>query len=317
MLASRPDVYLPWELLMTRFILTCLALSVVSSGLFAADPPKTIKVGENPESVCRGFGGKLYVTMINGEEPGDGTIVTLDGDKVTVFAKGLNAPKGIAYVGDYLVVCDETTLWKVDKDGKTAKLVEGKNFPQPIEFLNDIAAGPDGASVYISEMSNPGAMFDPAGERKLWDLDGDKAKELPKKGCIYKVTLKGEISVAIPAGNVALRFPNGVAVGPKEEGSRVYAGDFFAGHIVTYEGGKYEILATGMRGIDGLTVTKDAFYASSWTQGKVWKVDRKTREVKVILEGLKSAADFFYDAEHKQLIVPDMLGGTLTFLPIE
>eukprot|EP00456_Euglypha_rotunda_P084196 TRINITY_DN84417_c0_g2_i1.p1 TRINITY_DN84417_c0_g2~~TRINITY_DN84417_c0_g2_i1.p1 ORF type:complete len:233 (-),score=69.15 TRINITY_DN84417_c0_g2_i1:18-629(-) len=183
---------------MTRFLLTCVALSVVSTGLFAADAPKTIKVGENPESVCRGFGGKLYVTMINGEEPGDGTIVMLDGDKVTVFAKGLNAPKGIAYVGDYLVVSDETTLWKVDNDGKTAKLAEAKSFPQPIEFLNDVVAGPDGASVYVSEMSNPGAMFDPAGERKLWDLDGDKAKELPKKGCIYKVTLKGEVSVAIP-----------------------------------------------------------------------------------------------------------------------
>ena len=90
-----------------------------------------------------------------------------------------------------------------------------------------------------------------------------------------------------------------------------------SGEIVTYQDGKYRTVAGGMRGIDGLTVTKDAFYASSWTQGKVWKVDRETREVKVLLEGLKSAADFFYDPANKQLVIPDMIGGTLTFLPIE
>lgn len=302
---------------MSRFFLTCLALSVVSGSLLAKDAPKTINVGKNPESVCRGFGDKLYVTMINDEEPGDGTIVSVDGDKVEVFAKGLNAPKGLVFVGGFLIATDETTLWKVDKDGKTSKLAEAKSFPNPIEFLNDIAASSDGTSVYVSEMSSPGPMFDPAGERKLHDVDGAAAKELPKKGCVYKVTLKGEISVAVPAGNVEVRFPNGVAVGPKEEGGQLYVGDFFSGNVFTYNDGKFQTVASGMRGIDGLTVTKDTIYASSWTQGKVWKVDRKTREAKVILEGLKSAADFYYDAANKQLIVPDMLSGTLTFLPID
>ena len=97
----------------------------------------------------------------------------------------------------------------------------------------------------------------------------------------------------------------------------IFIGDFFSGDIIRYHDGKYVKLASGMRGIDGLTVTKDRFYASSWTQGKVWQVDRKTGESKVILDGLKTAADFFYDAKNKQLIVPDMVGGTLTFLPIK
>jgi hypothetical protein len=300
-----------------RLVPSCLALFLISTGLVHAETPKTIAVGKNPESVCRGFGGKLYLTMINGDEPGDGTIVSLDGETVSVFAKGLNAPKGLVFVGDYLVASDETTLWKVDKAGTVTKLAEAKDFPQPIEFLNDVAVGKDGASVLVSEMSSPKPMFDPDGDRKLWDLDSPQAKELPKKGCIYKVTLKGEVTLAVPPGNPAIRFPNGVNVSeqPGEEG--IFVGDFFAGEIVLYKDGKYQTLASGMRGIDGLTVTKDHFYASSWTQGKVWKVDRKTREPKVILEGLKSAADFFHDAKNKQLLVPDMLSGTLTFLPIE
>ena len=175
----------------------------------------------------------------------------------------------------------------------------------------------NGTSVYVSEMSSPGPMFDPSGERKLWDLDSPQAKELPKKGCIYKVTLAGKVSVAVPAGNVKVRFPNGVAVDESQAKDQLHVGDFFSGEIVTYDDGKYNTVATGLRGIDGLTVTKDTFYVSSWNQGKVWKVDRKTREVKVLLEGLMSAADFYYDAKAKQLIVPDMLGGTLIFLPIQ
>ncbi len=302
---------------MSRLLLSCLTLCLMTSSLFAADMPKTLAVGEKPESVCRGFGGKLYVTMINGEEPGDGSIVSVDGETVTVFAKGFSSPKGIVFVGNYLVTADETTMWKIDKQGSVTKLVEAKDFPQPIEFLNDVAASKDGASVYVSEMSKPTPMFDPSGDRKLWNLDSPQAKELPNKGCIYRVTLEGKVSVAVPAGNPAIRFPNGVAVGGKEGDERVFVGDFFAGDIVAYNNEKYRVVASGMRGIDGLTVTKDYFYASSWVQGKVWKVDRKTKETKVILDGLKSAADFFYDAKNKQLIVPDMLAGTLTFLPIE
>ena len=303
---------------MPRPALTCLALCLFSSSLLCAETPlKTIKVGEKPESVCRGFGGKLYVTMINGEVPGDGTIVSVDGETVTVFAKGFSDPKGMVFVGDYLVTADETTLWKVDKEGTATKLAEAKAFPQPIEFLNDVAAGKDGACVYVAEMSTPTPMFDPSGDRKLWAVDGAEAKKLPNKGCVYKVTLKGEISVAVPAGNPAIRFPNGVAVGGPQGTERIYVADFFSGDIVNYEDGQYTVLASGMRGLDGLTSTRDFFYASSWTQGKVWKVDRKTKEVKVIHEGLQSAADFFYDRDNKQLIVPDMLAGTLTFLPIE
>ncbi len=279
---------------------------------------KVLKVGEKPESVCRGFGDKLYVTMINGEVAGDGTIVEVDGDTVKVFATGLNSPKGLVFVGGFLVAADETTLWKIDSTGKTSKLAEAKDFPKPIEFLNDVAAARDGKSVYVSEMSTPTPMFDPAGDRKLWDLDSPQAKELPTKGCVYQVTLEGKVSEAVPAGGPELRFPNGVAIGgPKDGPDQVFVGDFFSGDLLTYTNGKFRTVGTGMRGIDGIALAKDWIYTSSWTQGKVWKVDRKTKTATVIAEGFQSAADFFYDRKHQQLIVPDMLAGTLTFIPVE
>jgi len=301
---------------MLRVILSCLAFALISDSLIQAQSTNSVAVGKNPESVCRGFDGKLYVTMINDDVPGDGTVVSVDGETVTVFAKGLNAPKGIVFLGDYLVTADETTMWKIDKEGKATKLAEAKDFPSPVEFLNDVAAGKDGASVYVTDMSTPTPMFDPSGERKLWDLDSKEAKDLPRKGAVYKVTLKGQVSVAVPAGSDSVRFPNGVAVSEVADEKGIFVGDFFSGEIIQYHDGKFVSHAAGMRGIDGLTVTKDAFYASSWIQGKVWKVDRKTREPKVILEGLKSAADFYHDAKNKQLIVPDMISGKLVFLPL-
>jgi hypothetical protein len=288
-------------------------LPMLSAVAFGAEPTKTLQVGEKPESVCRGFDGKLYVTLINGETPGDGAIAKVDGDEVSIFAKGLNAPKGIAFVGGQLVVADEQTMYKIDAQGEVTKLVSADDFPAPIEFLNDVAASKDGQSVYVSEMSSPAPMFDPDGDRRLWGLDSDAAKTLPNKGCVYRVTLDGKVTVAVPAGQPLMKFPNGVFAGGSKEDERVFVGEFFTGDILRYDGSKYIKLATGPRGLDGLASTKDFFFASSWTDGTVWQIHRKTKESTELVSGLKSAADFYLDVKNGQLIVPDMLAGTLLF----
>jgi len=295
-----------------------LAGLVCRPGVAAETSPdkRVLKVGEKPESVCRGFDGLLYVTMINGDEPGDGTVVAVDGDKVSVFCTGLNSPKGIVFTGGFLVTADETTLWKIDSTGRKTPIAARDNFPRPVEFLNDVAASTDGESVYVAEMSTPSPMFDPDGERRLWELGGDRDAGLPKKGCVYRVTLSGRITEVIPAGHDALRFPNGVAVERTVAGEQVYAADFFTGNIVWTTSSGHQVLATGIRGLDGLTVAGDVIYGSSWTGGTVWKVDRGTGKRTLLLDGLTTAADFYFDAVKKQLIIPDMISGTLTFLPL-
>lgn len=286
----------------------------VSSG--NAAELKVLKVGTKPESVCRGFDDKLYVTMINDDEPGDGGINVVDGDTVTEFCRGMNSPKGIAFVGGFLVCSDETTVWKVDKVGTASKIAQKDDFPNPIEFLNDVAASKDGKSVYVAEMGQPGWMFDPDGERKLWPVDSDKAKP-PMKGCVYKVGLDGEIKLAVPAGNKMLIAPNGVTVIGDADKEILVMGDFFPGNIVAYDGETFKILATGMRGADAVEFNDDAIYVSSWPLGKVWKHDRRTKQTTVLSDNFTTAADFYFDRKNNQLIVPDMLEGTLTFLPLE
>ena len=174
---------------------------------------KTLNAPSKPESVCRGFDGKLYVTMINGDDPGDGGINVIDGEEVKGFCRGMNSPKGIAFVGGYLVTADETTMWKVDAEGNATKIAEVADFPPSIEFLNDVAASKDGNSVYVTDMSKPSWMFNPDGERQLWPLDSDQAVA-PKTGCVYKVTLDGQVTLAVPPGDDRMPGPNGVSVAP-------------------------------------------------------------------------------------------------------
>ena len=100
----------------TNNIIFAISLGLVAST--GADEVKILKVGTKPESVCRGFDGKLFVSIINAEEPGDGGINVIDGDKVKEFCRGMNSPKGLAFVGGFLVTADETTVWKVNKKGK-------------------------------------------------------------------------------------------------------------------------------------------------------------------------------------------------------
>ena len=295
---------------------TSLLLSFLFLTNFSFGAKKVIEIGEKPESVCRGFGGKLYVTMINGDEPGDGEIKMLDGDKITVFAKGLNAPKGIAFVGGFLVTADETVVRKIDKKGKVTVLAEAKDFPAKIEFLNDVARSRDGKSVYVTEMSHPKWMFDPDGERKLWPANSEKAVS-PMTGCVYKVTLDGKVSVAVPPGDKRMPGPNGVSVtGPKGK-EILLMGDFFTGNIVAYADKKFRVVGKGMRGADAVEAFGSKIYVSSWPLGKVWAYDRKTKKTTVLSEEFTTAADFYLDRKNKQLIVPDMLAGKLVFLPIE
>ena len=297
------------------FPLTCLMLLSIFETSFGKEP-EVIKVGTKPESVCRGFADQLFVTMINGDEPGDGGIDIIDGNNVKTFCRGMNAPKGIAFVGGYLVTADETTVWKVDAKGKATKLVGKEDFPNPVEFLNDVAASLDGKSVYVTEMGHPKWMFDPDGERQLWPLDSDQAKP-PMKGCVYRITLDGEITLAAPAGDPAMPGPNGVTVTGTADKELLVMGDFFTGNIVTYDGESYSIIAKGMRGADAVAIDGDMIYVSSWPLGKVWKFDRKSKKLTVLSDQFTTVADFFYDRANRQLVIPDMLAGTVTFLPLD
>ena len=302
---------------MKNQILAGLILSIMVATPVLGAKNKVVNIGERPESVTKGFGGKYYITVMNSPDTeGDAVIKMLDGDKVTVFAKGLNEPKGIAFTGDYLITADQTRVMKIDRKGNVSILVDKKSFPREVSFLNDVAVSHDRNSVFVTDMGSISKMFDPDKERTLWPLKSKQAKELPALGCVYQITLDGKISDAVSSGQKLVPGPNGVGRSGK---TGLLLGDFFTGNIVRKtKKGKLRVIAEGLRGADAVDSDgKGGIYVSSWTQGKVWKLNENGKKKELLLEGLKSAADFYLDRKAKKLIVPDMLAGTLIFVDIK
>ena len=302
---------------MKNQILASLILSIGITVPVAVAKNKVVKIGERPESVTKGFGGKYYVTVMNSaDKEGDAVIKMLDEGKVSVFAKGLNEPKGIAFTGDYLVTADQTQVMKIDSKGNVSILAEKKSFKREVSFLNDVAVSHDRKIVFVTDMGAISKMFDPDKERSLWPLESKQAKELPAIGCVYQITLDGKITDAVSSGQKDVPGPNGVGRSGKEG---LLLGDFFTGNIVRKTAkGKLRVIAKGLRGADAVEPDgKGGIYVSSWTQGKVWKLTENGKKKELILDGLKSAADLFVDRKAKKLIVPDMLAGTLIFVDIK
>lgn len=292
---------------------TVCFLALTLTSLPAAER-RVIQVGNKPESVTKGFGGHYYVTLINeGNVPGDGTVVKLVGDRPEVFATGLENPKGIVFVGGYLVTADMKKVWKIDAEGRKSVLVEEKDLPFPVSnFLNDVAAAPDGRSVFVSDMGASDKMNSPEG--KLWPLDSAQAKALPTLGRIYQITLDGKVTIAVDA-NADMPCPNGVSAPSPDE---LLIGEFFTGNLLSISKGERKILATGYRGADAIERDREGnLYVSSWTQGKVWKLDPNGQNATVLAEGFRSVADFYLDPEARQIVLPDMLASTLTFIALD
>ncbi len=109
-----------------------------------------------PESVLivgEGANSQLYVSQIDGgggEADGKGGIALLNSDGSIVDAdwiSGLNAPKGMAAVGNRLYVADLTELVIIDIEQK--RVLQKLPLPQA-KFANDVAADKNGV-VYISD----------------------------------------------------------------------------------------------------------------------------------------------------------------------
>lgn len=271
-----------------------------------------IDVGQRPESITRGFGGNYYVTVMNGQEDGDGVVKVIQGSDVSVFATGLNEPKGIAYVGNYLVASDLDRVVKIDSKGAVSVLAGRAAFPHVPSYLNDVSADGKGTGVYVTDMGANTKMRDSDGN--LWPLDSPQAALIPAIGRVYHVGLDGKVTLVID-GNPLMPTPNGVGVG---KDGQLLVGAFFTGNFLIHENGQLRVLCDGLRGADAVEQdSKGNYYASSWTQGKVWKISEDGSNKTVLIEGLRSAADFYLEEENNRLLLPDMLAGKVVSVSLQ
>lgn len=280
--------------------------------LCAVAATRSIPVGPNPESVTRGFGGDLFVSLMGEtrkDGDGNGRIVRVAGESVSVFAAGLDDPKGIVFTGEHLITADFTRVWKIDSTGQRTLLAGPADFPQPPAYLNDVALAPDGRSVLVTDMGAVTKMRNPEGQ--LWPVDSAEAAAIPVIARVYRITLDGKVSVAIDA-QPGMLLPNGVAA---PDVDTLLVAEFFTGNILEHRAGKFRILASGHRSADG--INRDArgtLYVSEVFTGKVWAIPAQGD--KVLLATLSSAADFLFDEPAGRLIVPDTKAGALVTVPL-
>lgn len=298
---------------MDQLVAGCAQFLCFSTIAFAGQ--KSLEVKESPESVTRGFDGKLFVSLMGVEKKAgdrDGGVAVVDGDKVKVFVDGMDDPKGIVMFGGGLVTTDRTKIWKVDRQGNKEVFVEAADFPVPPIFLNDIALAPDKESILVTDMGAMAKMADPE-TGKLWELGSEGAEALPVQGRVFRVNLEGEVTEEI-APNPAMKCPNGVDF--LADGTiRVAA--FFNGTILEQEGDGFKVLAEGHRTADAIVHdSKGRFYVSEVGTGRVARYEADGTGQTELGEGLKSAADMIVDEANGQLIIPDTASNQLVFISL-
>ena len=279
-----------------------IAITLIAVGCTSqAEIKFPIKVNSNPESITKGFNNNYYVTLMNGSEKGDGEVAEISANGVKVFATGFNQPKGIVFLENHLYLSDETRIWKVDKEGNASIFINKEHFPKEVLALNDVAVDADKKGIYTADMGATKYIWDE--NKELWPLNSEQAKLIPQLGRIYHIDLDGIISIAQDTSPL-MPNPNGVGV---DNNGNIMIGDFFLGNVLTKKDNKLTPLEGLFRGSDGIEQdSKGNYYISSWTDGKVWKIDGKTKKQTILIEGLESAADFYLDEENNRLLLPDM-----------
>lgn len=283
---------------MKKNILALAILGVFGQSVFAADY-LAVSGLKTPESVIQAKDGKIYVSEINGfGVDGDGQISVIEHGKATVFSTGLDDPKGLAIIGDFLYVADKTKIIRINlADGsKKSTFVTASGFTSPPQFLNDLESDADG-NLYVSDSG---------------DTFGSG-----KGGIIYKVNQNGHVTKLIDGTqNANILAPNGLLI--DQASKKLLEVDFTSGVLYQLEGANGELkeIAKGFGGGDGIVQTKGRLYVSDWKSGKVFAVDAQGG-VTLLKSGYQSAADIALTTDGKTIMVPDMKAGVLDFISLQ
>jgi len=284
-----------------------ILMMFVAASVLAGEKKDRIVVGDvgfsTPESVEFYEAGDVYlVSNINGSPfaaDGNGFISKLDpnGNIIDLAwidgsKKGvtLNAPKGMAVVGENLFVADidHVRIFELPSGRQIKSIaIDGST------FLNGITPG-EGDCVYVTD----------SGYKEGFKPSGTDA--------VYKVCSDGTYETILRDEN--LGHPNGIL---EDDGSII---------VVTLGSGEvFRIDASGKRtilskpptgGLDGLVKTKDdRIILSSWGGSAIYEM-KNDGTFTVLADSLESPADLGVDLKRNRLLVPLFNKNEVVILPL-
>lgn len=238
----------------------------------------------------------FFVSNIKGQpsaKDNNGYIVKVNAantDSMSVFIRAgqngvtLNAPKGMAIVGDTLWVADIDVLRGFNR--KTGAPVATIGFARwNPRFLNDVAAGPDG-ELYVTDTS---IQITGGGTRYFGQDHLFAVKDRQPR-----VVLEGQTKLAQPNGVTWDAANNRLLLAP------------FGGQSITYitlTNTQPIPIAGGLGGYDGIEVLPDGrILVSSWQDSTINVVSEGA--LKKVITGVDSPADIGVDTKRMVLAVP-------------
>ena len=250
-----------------------------------------------------------FVSNINGNpsaKDGNGFIARVDAGNtsaVTKLAEGgkngvtLNAPKGMAIVGDTLWVADIDAVRAFNKrTGAPIATVDLR--PMKAEFLNDVVAGPDG-SIYVTDT---GVRFDATG-----------GMTHPGQDQIFKITGR-KATVAIKSDS-ALKAPNGIAWDGAN--GRFILGPFNDKGVSAWKDGDSTVTAVGSGpgGYDGVEVLADGrILVTSWADSSVQVIANGA--FRKVIANVEGPADIGIDTKRNVVALPRFNAGRVEYFTI-
>lgn len=194
----------------------------------------------------------------------------------------LDAPKGSGISGGVLYVSDISVVRMFDLKTGTPK---GEIAVPGATFLNDIAVAKDGR-VYVSDsgMKMGANGFEPTGTDAVYVIEKGKLKTVAK-------------GKDLGGPNGLFTLDNGVLV-------NTFASDEL--YRLDEKGERHDATKIPAAGLDGLAVTGDVVFVSSWKGSAIYR-GTLGGKFELAFAALAGAADFGIDGKRKRILVPRFL----------
>ncbi|MGA7615102.1 MAG: hypothetical protein WBX15_07965 [Thermoanaerobaculia bacterium] len=268
--------------------------------------PVTLSEGFNtPESVLYDPEQDVYfVSNINGQpldKDGNGYISKIPATSQIPEAKWissnggtvkLDAPKGLAIVGDELWVTDIDVIRKFDR--KTGE-PKGDIAVPGSTFLNDLATAPDG-TVYATDSGMK------AGKNGFEGTGTDAVYEISKDGKLKKLATGDQ-----------LHRPNGVTVA---EDGKIWVVTFGSNELFAINDGKKSDVHQLPKGsLDGVVSLGKDLLVSSW-DGKAVYEGPPEGPFQTVVDNVASPADIGFDTRRSLILIPDFTESKVMIVPL-